>query len=128
VTAHREEIVNALKDMCTNDKLNIFFLNERLDLEYCIHNAASDKAARLYLKHGDEFIEWQSGPAAYEFWCATRAKSGAEYSDPADAVFHGARGFELKEGRFLQDLRMGMRKYYREIAEEVMGLCLQGPG
>lgn len=127
VTSHRDEIVEALKDICLNDKLNIFFLRESINLEYCIHNAASDKVAKLYLKHGDDFIEWESGPQAYRFWCAMREKNGADDPDPPDAVFHAAPDFQLKEGPFLRNLRMGMRKYFRDIADDVMGLCLDGP-
>jgi hypothetical protein len=126
VANHRQAIVDALKDICLNDKLNIFFVNERLDLEYCIHNAASDKAARLYLKHGDDFIKWQSGSQAYAFWCSMREKNGADDPQPPDAVFHAARDFKLQEA-FLRSLKMGMRKYFRDIAEDMMQLCLQGP-
>jgi hypothetical protein len=127
VTTHRDEIVKALKDICLNDKLNIFFIKESLDLQYCIHNATSDTMARLYLKHGHDFIEWASGLQAYRFWRAMREKTGA--CDPAlpDAVFHGARDFELNEGPFLRSLRSSMRKYFRDIADEVMELCLGGP-
>jgi hypothetical protein len=41
--------------------------------------------------------------------------------EPPEAVFHGAGDFELKEGQFLRNLKMGMRKYSRDIGEEVMG-------
>jgi Predicted nucleotide-binding protein containing TIR-like domain len=127
VTAHRKEIVDALRDICVNDKLKVFFRKESRDLEYCIHNAASDHAARLYLKHGEEFIEWESGPQAYWFWCAMREKNGAEDPQPANAVFHGAQDFELREGSFMRHLKIGMNKYFRDIAGEVMQLCLEGP-
>jgi hypothetical protein len=63
VITHRDRILEALKDVCLNDKLNIFFIKESIELEYCIHNATSDKVAKLYLKHGDDFIEWESGRA-----------------------------------------------------------------
>jgi hypothetical protein len=127
VTTRRRELVDALNDICVNDKLNIFFHKESIDLEYCIHNAASDKVARLYLKHGDDFIEWDSGPQAYRFWCGMREKNGASDPAPPDAVFHATRDFQLNEEPFLRYLRMGMRKYFRDIAEEVMALCLEGP-
>lgn len=64
---------------------------------------------------------------AYEFWCAMRKKNGADDPQPPDAVFHGVRDFELKEGKFLKDLKMAMRKYFPDVADEVMELCLKGP-
>ena len=127
VAIHREKILDSLRDMCLNDKLKIFLRRESRDLEYCIHNAASDHAAKLYLKHGEDFIEWESGPQAYWFWCAMREKNGADDPQPPNAVFHGTHDFELKEGPFLRHLKIGMNKYFRDIAEEVMKLCLEGP-
>jgi hypothetical protein len=127
VAAHRNEIIEALKDICLNDKLNIFFLEESRDLEFCIHNAGSHEDARLYLKHGNDFIHWASGPSAYGFWCAIRKKTGADDPKNPDAVFHGARDFNLAEGSFLRALRMGMRKYFPGFGDEVMQLCLEGP-
>ena len=126
MTAHRNEILEALKDICVNDKLNIFFMKDSIDLEYCIHNATSDKVAKLYLKHGDDFIEWESGPRAYRFWRAMREKNGAENPEPFDAVFHASHGFELKDP-FLRNLRMDMRKYFGDLTDDVMKLCLEGP-
>lgn len=61
VTIHRDEILKDVKVICAEDKLNIYFLNDWPELQYCIHNATSAKEARLYLKHGDEFIDWDSG-------------------------------------------------------------------
>ncbi len=127
VTTYRREVLDALRDMCVNDTLNVFFRKESHNLEYCIHNAASDHAARLYLKHGDYFIEWESGPEAYWFWCAVRERNGADDPQSPNAVFHGSHDFELEEGPFLRHLKIGMNKYFREIAKEVLELCLEGP-
>lgn len=127
VTAYREEIMETLKDICSNDQLNIYFLPESPELEYCIHNAISDRAARLYLKHRDDFIEWWSGPQAYRFWCAMREKYCAYDAQAPDAVFHGAGDFELNGGLFLANLETRMRRYFGDVADEVMGLCLRGP-
>lgn len=126
VIEHRNEILDSLKDICLNDKLNIFFMHESIELEYCIHNATSDKVAKLYLKHGDDFIEWEAGPRAYRFWRAMREKNGAENPEPFDAIFHGSRDFELKDP-FLRNLKMDMRKYFGDLTDDVMKLCLQGP-
>lgn len=96
--------------MCLSDKLNIFFFEESRDLEYCIHNAGSYQDARLYLKHGNDFIHWAAGPPAYGFWCAIRKKTGAEHPTNPNAVFH-----------------VGMRKYFPGFGDEIMQLCLEGP-
>ena len=85
------------------------------------------EAGRLYLKHGNDFIHWASGPSAYGFWCAVRKKPSADDPKNPDAVFHGARDFNLAEGSFLRALRMGMRKYFPGFGDEVMQLCLEGP-
>jgi len=125
VKVHRDEILEALRDICLNAKLNIFFMKESIDLEYCIHNATSDKVAKLYLKHGDDFIEWDSGPGAYRFWCTMREKNGAENPEPFGAVFHGSRNFELKDP-FVSNLKINMLKYFGDLTDEVMKLCLEG--
>ncbi len=126
MSERRPEILEALTDMCWNDKLNIFFLREWVDIEYCMHNAASDKLARLYLKHDNDFFEWMCGPQAYRFWCAKRKYRAGDPECP-DAIFHAGRDFELNDGPFLRNLKMGMRKYFRDSANEIMDLCLKGP-
>jgi hypothetical protein len=42
-------------------------------------------------------------------------------------VFHGVREFNLKEGPFLNNLAMNMRKYFPDIGDEVLGICVGGP-
>ncbi len=124
VKLNRENIMDALKDICTGNKLNVYFLQERVDIEYCIHNAISTRDAKLYLKRGDEFFEWSSQQAAYDFWTEMRQKKGAENPDPGESMFHGGREFELKEGPFLNNLAMGMRKYFPGFGDAVFKLCL----
>jgi hypothetical protein len=128
VEANPDTIIDALKDISVNDKLNVYFLQETLDVEYCIHNATSDKFGRLYLKHEeDDFIEWKSGKNAYDFWIAKRKKEGADNPCPGKGVFHGAREFKLDEGPFLNNLTMNMRKYFPDIGDAVLKICLAGP-
>ena len=126
VKAHRDEIVEALNDICLGDKVNIFFRAPSVDLQYCIHNAGSDKVARLYLKHGNEFIEWDSGLPAYQFSSAVRKKNGVDNQKVPSAVFHAVPDFALEEP-FLTNMEMGMRKYFGILGKEVMKLCLEGP-
>jgi len=53
-----------------------------------------------------------------------RQKKGADNPDPGIAMFHGGRAFELKKGPFLNNLTMGMRKYFPEYGDEVLQICL----
>ena len=124
IKANREKVLDALKDICTGNKLNVYFLQERVDIEYCLHNAISTRDAKLYLKRGDEYFEWSSQQAAYDFWTEMREKKGAENPDPGELMFHGGREFELKDCPFLNNLAMGMRKYFPEFGDEVLKLCL----
>jgi CAP12/Pycsar effector protein, TIR domain len=124
VKANRAKIIEASRDLCVNNKLNVYFTQERVDIEYCIHNATSDKFAKLYLKRGNEFFEWYSSLAAYNFWTEMRKKKGADNPDPGIAMFHGGRVFELKKGPFLNNLTMGMRKYFPDYGDEVLQICL----
>jgi hypothetical protein len=127
ITTHGNEIVELVRDMCLNDKLNIFFLGDPVYPEFSIHNAANDKDATLYFKRDDVyFIEWASGANAYRFWCMTKERNMVDCQDSPDAVFHRGRDFENEE-TFKRNLSMGMRRYFGDIADEVMGLCLYGP-
>jgi hypothetical protein len=128
INSHGSEIVGLVRDMCLNDKLNIFFLGDPVYPEFSIHNAASDKSARLYFKRDDDhFIEWASGDKAYRFWCMTKERNRVENQDLPEAIFHHGRDFELNDGTFKSHLSMGMRRYFGDIAEKVMGLCIYGP-
>ena len=127
VKASRDQIIEDLKDICRNDKLNIYFLSEPLDVEYFIHNAGDRDLARLYLKRRDEYIEWHSGEAANRFWRDAIEKRGADDPIPRDAVFHGARNFNLKEEEFYSRLRREMRNNFSDFEDQVLRLCLEGP-
>jgi hypothetical protein len=128
VVTNGGQIIADLQHICVNHLLQFYFLGEPLDLQYCIHNASSIVAARVYAKYPtkDEFVEWESGEQAYRFWDDVRQKNGAYNPQPPGAVFHGGRGFELKEGPFLMELRSAMHLYFFEISDEVMKLCLEG--
>src|SRR5262249_38278526 len=76
VEIHGVEIVKTIKDMCEGDKLNVFFLGDPIYPEFCIHNAASDKLARLYFRREDDhYIEWSCGAEAYRFWCVVKEQN-----------------------------------------------------
>jgi hypothetical protein len=127
VTSHSKEILDLLETMCYNDNLNIFFLKTSVYPEYSIHNATNDKLARLYFKRGDDyFMEWASGLEAYRFWRDIKDENGVDNPDLPGAIFHGGRDFELSEAGFRKAMWNGMRKYFGGIAEDVMGLCLNG--
>ena len=81
----------------------------------------------MYMKYGGQFIEWEWGRQAHNFGTSVREMYGAFDPEPANAVFHGAPGFELKEGPFRRRLEVSMVNYFSDIAEEVLKLCLEGP-
>ncbi len=128
ITTYGNEIVELVRDICLNDKLNIFFLGDPVYPEFSIHNAANDKDARLYFKRDDHyFIEWASGADAYRFWCMTKKRNRVDDQGSPGAIFHPGRDFGLDEGIFQRHLSMAMRRYFGDIAEDVMGLCVHGP-
>ena len=128
ITKHSNDILKLVKDICLNDKLNIFFLGDPVYPEFSIYNAASDKVARLYFKRDDDcFIEWASGDRAYRFWCMTKERNKVDHQELPEAIFHPGRDFGHDEGAFKRNLSMGMRRYFSDIAEDIMGLCFDGP-
>jgi hypothetical protein len=128
IASHSNEILELVEKMCSDDELNIFFLGDRVYPEFSIHNAASDKFARLYFKRDDDqFIEWACGEKAYQFWRMTKERNNVEEQDVPYAIFHPGRDFGTNEGAFHKNLRMAMRRYFGDIAEDVMGLCANGP-
>jgi hypothetical protein len=128
IMTNGDKIVELVKDICDSDKLNIFFLGDPVYPEFSIHNAANDKDARLYFKRDDHyFIEWASGANAYRFWRMTKERNMVDNQDAPYAIFHRGRDFGLNEEAFERNLSMGMRRYFGDIAEDVMGLCLFGP-
>jgi hypothetical protein len=126
VKDNRDQIVADLKDICVNDRLNIYFLSEPLDVEYCIHNAADKSSAKMYVKHREEYIEWLSGEEANGFWCETKEKKGADDPVPRDALFYGVRGFNLKKEAFYRPMHREMLNYFPDIGDQMLELCLKG--
>jgi hypothetical protein len=120
------KIMEDLKQICLGESIKVCFLPARPDLQYCIHNATDDKNAKLYMKHGEAFIEWESGDEAYQFWNDVRTRQGIAEPDPPYAVFYGATGFNLRENVFLRTLKGKLGKYFPGIQEEVMKWCLEG--
>jgi hypothetical protein len=129
-TQVREKSESILKDLeliCCNDCIKVYFLPAAPDLHYCIHNAGDSGAARMYVKHRGEFIEWERASNAKQFWVQTKQKLGVgafKKDVPKHAVFYGALGFTLKDFEALEEL---VEKYFPGIKREVLGLCLNGP-
>ena len=121
------EIIYDLMDICGNDKLNIYFLSESIEWEYCIHNAESEEFARRYVKHGDRYYEWDKGSAANQFWLDTKEKRGANDPEPREAVFHVGSNIDLKQQPFFGRLETGILKCFPEIGKDVLRLCIEGP-
>jgi len=115
VKDNSKKLLEDLNDICTNDKLNVFFLSERLDWEYCIHNADNRDFAKMYAQHEDSFIEWSSGPATQLFWLDKKVKKGADCPEPPDAVFHAGTNFDFNQEAFHRRLQKGMQNCFGEI-------------
>ena len=133
VKANQNKIVSDMKDICANDKLNIYFLSDPLDMEYCIFNATDRDSARMYVKHRDEYIEWELGDGAHQFWdrfpllrIKTKEKAGADNQTARLAVFHAVDPFELDKEPFFSKLRRETLYMFPEIGEQVLELCLKG--
>ena len=120
------QIMEDLKKLCRDQSINFCFLPAPPEFQYCIHNAADVNHAKLYVKHGEGFIEWESGNEAYQFWKDVRARQSMAEPEPPHAVFYGAPGFNLRENVFLRTLKVNVSKYFPGINEEVMKYCLEG--
>jgi hypothetical protein len=107
-------------------RLNIYFVSDPIDLEYCIFNATEPDFAKMYVKHRDEYIEWEAGREANEFWAKAKKKTGADNPMPPSAMFHTVRPFELNQEPFLTNLRRETLSRFPEIGEQVLELCLKG--
>jgi hypothetical protein len=116
--------VEDLQKICERDGLKIFFLPAPPTLQYCIHNATNIYHAKLYFKRGDDFIEWEEGAGAYNFWKEERQKQGIA-SVPPRGVFHGASGFDLQEF-FDKHLKREVERWFPGIHEQVTQLCFEG--
>jgi hypothetical protein len=126
VQANRERILDGLRQICANESITIFFVPAPHDVQYCIHNATDDKNAKLYVRHKDGFIEWESGTDAYRTSAAVRAKHGARNLEPSHAVFRSALGFDLREEPFFSRLRKELARYFPTLDVAVLQLCLKG--
>jgi hypothetical protein len=127
VKANQTQIISDVKDICANNKLNIYFPSDSIDMEYCIFNATDRDSAKMYVKHRDEYIEWEMGEWANEFWGKTKKKTGADNPQPRLAMFHAVDPFKLDKEPFFSGLRREMLNTFPEIGEQVLELCLKGP-
>jgi hypothetical protein len=127
ILENKDQILNDLKRICQDERIKVFFLPAAPALQYSIHNAASDKFAKLYLKHDEEYIEWASGREAYEFWDEIRQGRGANDPVPPKALLYGAPGFMVNDRAFSSTLNRAAAIYFRGIHEEVMKMCIEGP-
>lgn len=128
---YRDEIRDELQRICREERIKIFFLPAAPAMQYCIHNATDDKNAKWYLKRGNEYVAWESGRAAYDFWTEVRTTHDALHPSPQNAVFYGVPGFNETEGNFadfLKELKRAVNLHFPEMADEVMSLCYPGPG
>jgi hypothetical protein len=124
--ANKSRILEDLKQICVNEGMKIYFVPAPHDVQYCIYNATDDRNAKLYVRHKDGFVEWESGSEAYQTSYAVRTKHGVVDPQPANAVFYGALGFQLRD-LFLKTLTREMARYFPGMEDDVMQLCLKGP-
>jgi len=127
VRKHKDEILKDLREICKQDKVNLYFIAEPLGIEYCIHNATHPEKATIYLKHREEYLEWEAGEWARSFWSRTREHQGANDPEPREAIFHAAKNFSLQEEPFFGRLQSEMMSQFPDIGKEVLELCLKGP-
>jgi hypothetical protein len=122
----RENILRDMEMVSRRRRLKAFFLPTRPVLQYCIHNAKHVDYAVLYLRQGDEFVEWGKGQLAHDFWEQERTK--VELYDLKRGIFHGSPGFDLEEPDFRNALEAGLNDYFPNCPEEVTRICLEGVG
>lgn len=124
---NRMVIKENLERIRDRDLIKIFFLPAPPALQFCIHNASTDRSATLYLQRRgkeQEFIEWESGEGAYQFWDEVRRARGALEPDPLNAVFYGVPGFDINERTFNSILKRAVDNYFPGMEQDVMTLCL----
>jgi Predicted nucleotide-binding protein containing TIR-like domain len=127
VKSSKAQILSYAKEMCEKDQLNIYFLLDPIDMEYCIFNATEPDYAKMYVKHRDEYIEWEFGEWANEFWAKIKRRTGADNPEPRSAMFHEVHPFKLSNDPFFGRLRREMLNAFPEIGEQVLEMCLEGP-
>ncbi len=125
--ANQNQIISDLKRICRNDLLNIYFLSEPPDMEYCIFNATDKACAKMYVKHRDEYIEWESGDGAHQFWNKIKEKTRADKPTLRLPLFHAVEPFKLDNEPFFSRLRRETFNMFPEIGEQVLDLCVKGP-
>jgi hypothetical protein len=81
----------------------------------------------MYVKTEGTFIEWEMGKGPYNFWVEVREARGALDPQPPKAVFYGAPGFNITQDPFFSILKRTVERYFPEMGDEVMNLCLKGP-
>jgi len=126
VKTYRDEILAELRYICDEERIQVFFLPEAPPLQYCIHNATDKKNAKLYLKRGEQYVVWEVGQPAYDFWEKARTAYGAHSPTPPKAVFYGVPGFNEQNGEFpdfIRALKEAAGQYFPGIGNEVMSLC-----
>ena len=101
-------ITQDLERICKFELIKIYFLPEAPALQYVIHNAGDHSKATLYLKHGKEYIEWESGAGPHRFWNEVRKSRGAFTPHPPKAMFYGVPGFNMNQGNFVNAVKTGV--------------------
>lgn len=125
VKQNKNRIVQDLEQICARESLKIFFLPGSPELEYLIYNADSVDKAVLYFKHGDKFMQWETGENAHRFWAEVRQEQGISSGEP-HAIFLGASGFNVREDAFYRTLKYEIARYFPGIDEKVAKLCFDG--
>jgi hypothetical protein len=107
--------------------IKIYFLPEAPALQYIIHNAGDNVHAKVYLKRGQEYLEWDSGAGAYQFWNEMRKTRGALAPQPQKAMFYFVPEFNVYQAAFVNTLNSIAEVYFPGIQDDVVNLCLYGP-
>jgi hypothetical protein len=128
VKSNQAEIKSDLEQICTHGMIKIYFLPEAPALQYVIHNAGDNIHATIYLKREQEYFEWEAGTGAYGFWNEVRKARGALAPQPPKAMFYFVPDFKLSQGDFVSTLNTVVDIYFPGIRDDVVNLCLKGPG
>lgn len=123
------EVLENLRELSINERLQIFFLPIQPGFEFCIHNVGNERFAKAYLRHGEPkdcmFIEYVCGKEAMMIWDylnkMCRDRSGCIFNwtiftNPEDPT---AKNFQDK-------LNSKLKKYFEDIHERVKDLCWEG--
>ena len=122
-----EDVLDKLKHICTSGSLKIYFQPASAEVQYCIHNAQHQKAARVYMKHRDQFIEWESELSAYEFWRDIRAQRPlVDNPQPLDALFYDFPGVKLDDSVISNPLKQALYNCFPGIDEKVLQMGYLG--